>query len=403
MLRVVPLASFVACFACAASALTALSARAQELEIQIEPLFGPAATVEQWTLDESGTITADEQSVHWTDLRSIRWSREVADPKLAPFEVHLIGSGKVMADRIVLVDEAIQLELSGERLELPIEWVAGVVNREVSSDGQLAAATLDEDRLIVKLEEGEQAVDGLLESMTVDGVEFSFESNVREIDWSRIASLALATAGLEEAKQGARVRLDNGWVWFGEPKSFDGERLSLMIGQTPIEIDATQILSIEILSDRVLQLSDQEPLEVEERGLLLPARSYRRNVSVLGSPLRVLIAEEGSSGSYRTFERGLGVPSGTTIVFETLDYDRFATLIGLDETSDGRADCEVVIELDGSVAFRQRLSGRDAAMPVDLDLQGARQLTIRIEFGSGLELGDHVDFCDARLVRSTRQ
>lgn len=402
MLRSVRLAHVVALLTCVGTVLSASTLRAQDQPIQIEPLFGPSASVESWTLDEAGNLTSGEQSAHWTDFRSIRWDRTLADPALSTFDVRLVGGGKVMAERVVLLDEAIQLEFGGERVELPIEWVVGVINRSVAQSDTLDPATLDEDRIIVRLEEGDQAVDGLLEAMTVDGVEFAFEDNVRELDWSRIVSLALATAGLEEAKQGARVSLLNGWVWFGEPVSYDGTQLQIALGDTTISVPADQLLSIEMVSDRVAQLADREPLEVQSQGLLLPPRSFQRNASVLGSPLRVYVAREGGGGTYQEFSRGLGVPSGASLTFDVEDYDRFASLIGLDETSDGRADCEVVIELDGEEAFRQHLSGRDTAVPVDFELRGARSMTLRVEFGEGLELGDHVDFCDARLVRATR-
>ncbi|MEZ6109329.1 MAG: NPCBM/NEW2 domain-containing protein [Pirellulaceae bacterium] len=367
--------------------------------VMMEPLFGAPFQLGELVIDDDGLIATEQGDLHWTDFRSMHWTRNPVDPALDTFDVRLVGGGRVMAERIVMLDESIQLEWNGQRIAFPIEWFVGVINRDIAKGDQLQAATLDEDRVIVTLEDGQQEVDGLLEAMSVDGIEFSFEGNVRELPWNRVVSLSLATAGAEEAANGMRVTLMNGFTWFGTPVRMSASVLSLNVGGTELAIDATSIRSIEVVSDRMLQLADREPLQHEAIGLLLPPREFRRDASVLGSPLRVLVKPESGSPRYEEFRRGLGVPSGTTLVFDASGYDRFASLVGLDESSDGQADCEVVVELDGREVFRQRLAGSDPAIAVEVADRAAKTIDAPRRNGEGLELGDHVDFCDARLVR----
>ena len=373
-----------------------VTATAQDSEsARIVPIYGEPFTSSRLALDEQGQLLFDDgRSIHWTSVRRIEWKRPLEPSPALRWSVLLIGNGRLEANGVLLTDDSCRIATDAGEIIFPIEQLVGIVHRPNASAIPFEPAGVDEDRLVVRVEDGVQAIDGLLESIGLEGVEFEFEGAVRQIPWDRIVSLALATAGAGDSTEGMRVELIDGSSWFGRPLSCDGSSLRVAVGpDSSIDVALERVASLSIVSDRIVQLSSLEPLEHQSAGLLLPPRDWQRNRSVSGEPMRLV-----GSGS---FEFGLGVPSGTTLTFDGSDFDRFQATVGVDASTRGQGDCEVVVRLDDREAFRARVRGTDSSpINVDVPLDGASKLTLAVEFGEGLELGDHVDWCDARLVRT---
>ena len=49
--------------------------------------------------------------------------------------------------------------------------------------------------------------------------------------------------------------------------------------------------------------------------------------------------------------------------------------------------------------YRQAISGKDDARSIELDLTGVKRLTILVDFGEQLDIGDHLLLCNARLTK----
>ena len=57
------------------------------------------------------------------------------------------------------------------------------------------------------------------------------------------------------------------------------------------------------------------------------------------------------------------------------------------------------MQVDDREALRRRMRGKDAALPVDIEIRDGRKLTLRAEPGENLDIGDHVNWYDARLLQ----
>jgi hypothetical protein len=51
------------------------------------------------------------------------------------------------------------------------------------------------------------------------------------------------------------------------------------------------------------------------------------------------------------------------------------------------------------VLLAASVTGGDAPLSVDLDLTGVRRLAIVADFAGGLDVGDHLLLCDARVIK----
>jgi hypothetical protein len=135
------------------------------------------------------------------------------------------------------------------------------------------------------------------------------------------------------------------------------------------------------------------------------AKPWRRDRSVAGGVLSLPQHDESTNQRrVRRFDKGLGVHARSRLTFEVEDgFDQFAAVIGIDAETQGRGDCEFVVLADGREVYRQRVRGDDAPRDVNLDIAGVKRLTLLVEAGEELDLADHADWGDARLLKSTEE
>ncbi|MFW6163951.1 MAG: NPCBM/NEW2 domain-containing protein, partial [Planctomycetota bacterium] len=191
----------------------------------------------------------------------------------------------------------------------------------------------------------------------------------------------------------AVVHADDGTVVAGTIGGLTEGRLGLEAtfgGELSLALD--RLLRIEFRGGRLVFLSDLEPAEVRETPFFDLVWHWRRDRSVDGNPLRI---------GERTYRKGLGMHSRCELTY-ALDggYRRFLADVGLDEEIGDKGNVDVAVLVDGKAKFeRQGVTGRDAPIPVDVDVEGAKTLTLRVGFGRDFDICDHADWGHARLIR----
>jgi hypothetical protein len=148
---------------------------------------------------------------------------------------------------------------------------------------------------------------------------------------------------------------------------------------------------------KVQYLSDLKPLVMEHTPWFGGARSVdtppRPDRSLDGGPL----ALEG-----KTFPKGLAVRSRTQLVYRLgREFRRFQTVVGIDDSIANRGHAKLIIRGDDRVLFTADLSGNDKprGRALDLDVSGVNRLELFIDYGKNRDEGDHVDFCEARIIK----
>lgn len=190
----------------------------------------------------------------------------------------------------------------------------------------------------------------------------------------------------------------------------DGSRVTLLASKSRVaggilkaahvsgvawEIPLDAVFEIRVLRGRAVFLSDLPPLEAKQTPFLAGAREWplQRDRSVAGRPLRL---------GGREFPKGLGMHSRSTVTYELSGkYRAFHAIVGLDDTTVGEGTAACVVEVDGRRVFEEsKLSRQTGAkrLPV-LDVVGAKRLTLTVDFGQLGDSQDHVDWCDAVLLR----
>lgn len=154
-----------------------------------------------------------------------------------------------------------------------------------------------------------------------------------------------------------------------------------------------EIVSLEVLQGRAVFLSDLKPIQYEHQPYLGVQWPYVMDRSVVGQPLRL---------GGNVYDKGIGMHSQSRLTFNLEgQYRRFESWVGLDDVSGqgGRVMIRVLaddIPVGGDLGEVSSIHGPRF---VEADITGKKKLTLVVEFGAAGDVCDHVNWCDARLVR----
>ena len=188
----------------------------------------------------------------------------------------------------------------------------------------------------------------------------------------------------------------------------DGCRLSLaavqadartLTGKTlfgaTIAVPLDQVVALDIRQGRAAYLSDLKPTSYQYTPFFSEAPyTWVADGSVAGDDLRL-------GGG--TFTKGIGMHSASRITY-ALDgkYRRFDAMVGLDDRTGQLGNVRIQIMVDGKPrdwGWDKELTARDGPKEVRLNLAGARELTLVIDYGRFRFVQGQVNWADARLVK----
>jgi hypothetical protein len=101
-----------------------------------------------------------------------------------------------------------------------------------------------------------------------------------------------------------------------------------------------------------------------------------------------------------TYDKGIGMHSHSRLTYRLSGgFRRFEALAGLDD-KDGRGGAVRLRVLgDGEPLLERKVTSREGAVPIRLNVAGVRELTLEVDFGPYGDVRDVVDWADARLVK----
>jgi len=207
-----------------------------------------------------------------------------------------------------------------------------------------------------------------------------------------------------------QVYVDGGDVLQVESVAWDGNQFTAKLAAGPqVVIAPDKLRSIDLSRGKVQYLSRMEPRDVKYQTLfevLFPKLvkddvflfPYRRDTNLDGAPM--------SLGG-KTYSRGLALHSRTTLTYRIgSDYRRFQAVAGIDDRLRGVGGyVYLVVKGDGKLLFDAEIRDGDTPRPLDVDVTNVRDLEILCDFCKGTELsdlldiGDHLDLAEARVVK----
>ena len=143
---------------------------------------------------------------------------------------------------------------------------------------------------------------------------------------------------------------------------------------------------------RAIYLSDIRPSEYRFLPYLETKWPYKTDRNVTGGQLRC---------GGRLYLKGLGVHSAARLSYK-LDqpWRRFQAEAGIDDSTGGKGSVGFRVFVDGTLRYSSPpVRGGMPPQAISIDLAGAKQLDLVVDYGEAGDVMDHADWLNARLVK----
>lgn len=382
--------------------------------------FGKFASAQEWTLksidgkttsvalasiDEKGNLSSSDGKAiaNLGDLRELLSSKPPPQ-KLAPQSgilLDLIGGGRIGGVSIETKGESLALKLSGEnapQVHIPLDAVAAVrfqpaAQQPVFQDA-LANPSTDSDQILAIAEGQLQPLKGLLSKITPEAVEFDFQGQTQKLEKSKVFGIVLAKTSAAPPRH-HRLMLTDGSVLPAKSLRYADGGFQMQSGDATSTIPAALVQRIEFKSDRLVFLSDLDPIAVQEKPLLMLPKPWQRDRAIRGGGIKLGGVE---------YTKGIGCQPRSQLTFKLPSgAESFLAVVGLDASTKGKGSCIFQVMGDGRSLFQRAVTGKDTPVELNLDVSGVEELTLIVEPGDDLDLSDHADWADARLLLKASQ
>ncbi len=333
-----------------------------------------------------------------------------ADRKHA-IHVELVDQSLLAASGYTVRGGVAQLVLSGgAKLEVPtraIRWVrfsaaADADEKLTKQWSEITETKADGDLLVVRKSGALDYLEGVQGDIDADTCNFELDKEPVPVKRAKVEGVVYFHSAAAELPEAA-----------GQLLSSDGSRLS--IGKVELADDKIKIatpagitlsLSLEDISrfdfssGKIAYLSDLDPESAthvpylgfaEEPAALREFYKYRRDIGFEQNPLRL---------DGKTYRKGLSLSSRSVLVYKLPGKFRlFRGTIGIDDSVRETGDVHLAIKGDGKTLWEGEVRGTDPARELELEIVGVKRLEVLVDYGGGLDIGDRLDLCEARVTK----
>jgi hypothetical protein len=381
-------------------------------DFEVQPLEGPRLAGRLIGLDAKQVTVETSSGRVSLDLAKVASLSARSKPLPPPAKVwiDLVEGSALAAEEYTVHEGRARIALAGgDVLELPVHEVAAV--RFLAGPEALAAQwarilalKAQSDMLVVAKADSLDYHKGVLGDVTAVQAHFELDGEPLEVKRSKVYGLIYyhAAAG-GPTPEGAYTVLDAGGSrWSVRGLAFSDHWEWITAGGRTVRRGPEQLAAADLSRGKIVFLSDLVPDSAVYTPLWgmekeLPSRLElfrpRQDQNMESKPLRI---------GGKTYAKGLWLHSRTEMIYRLPGrFSRFEAVAGIDDDVRPRGHVRLVIRGDDKVLLDTTVSGndKDAVHPISLDLSGVRRLVILVDYGDDLDVADHLDLGDARLIK----
>ena len=377
-------------------------ATSAEQEFVIELVDGSRIEGAIRSIDAQGLFTGTNlpDSLKLDDVVSLDSGKSVERIPKFDATIHLTDGGKLYVREPAISEEKVVFRSGSELSEVPLQSLKAIVWRESPTvDRQLNNPSPDKDAVMVDTPDGERGVEGIVELLDNERLQINYQSRSRTIGLSKINAIVMANLGMDPPSGPiATITMTDGSTVAGAISMMSGGALSVQLTGGSINLMVKNIAKIEIPSDRLIFLSDLEPVEVQQNTDFAVFRPWQKDRSVENNPMTI---RYGSTDKVMEIKKGLGTQAFSLLTFNNSEaFDRFNAVVGIEGETRGRGDCQMVVMGDGIELWSQRVRGTDDPVEIDVEIEDINQITLVVYPGENFDLGDHANWGNARFVKT---
>lgn len=371
------------------------------VSFQGEPRVG------EWRGLSDGQITialaGKDESVPLSEVLEVRFRGEPAKLDKPSAIVSLWDGSKLGATQSQIVNKRLKFTSAvlGE-LSLPQGEVASVRFSDRFDEDEQWSKLVDRenktDLLVIRKEQTLDYLDGVVVEVTDKSVKFLLDGEEVSTKREKIFGLIFARRPNNPKPPAVRVELSNGDVLMASSLVGTPTGVSVTTAtKTEVTVPLEKLKLLDFSQGKLRYLSQDPPRDVKYTRGIQDGPAFVQD--------RAFYAPELKPMGMRAFARGLCIRPQTSLRYRLGgDYRRLQAIVGIDESvKDGNGDCDLTITGDGKQLVKLRVTARDTARPIDLDVADVVVLEITVGFGgdaaTNVDLGDNLDLADAKLIK----
>jgi len=357
------------------------------------------------------TIEADGKAtpVGLENVLELRLASGPGSPSPGPAEVtlRLRDGGSLGCRGVVTKDRTVEADtVSAGAASFPLSAVQAIRFRSADPAvddkwDELLRETPERDVLVVRSGDVLDRLEGTVSEIDAENLTFLVGESRVAIPRSRpkLFGVVLGRSSAAKAEAIGEIRFRNGDRLPVRELRFSGEAFGAVTtsgGEVAPAIGSIQ--GIDFGQGKVQFLSK------------LPPREQQHTAYYGDEPLFVLLADRSFEGKDRpirierqTFRTGLVIRSRTKLTWRLGgEFRRLTAVAGIEQARRSNREggiVELTISADGKTLFSRKVSKSDPPIPLDLNLAGARELTVFVDYGGDDDTGDHLALGDARLIK----
>ena len=320
----------------------------------------------------------------------------------AKYAIRLASGGTMQTSEFAVKDGEIMFKTQFGNQVVGVASVRAILFRPLQVGPVVKKAiqnpSKNNDQVVAESSSGPKTARGLVEEINDEKVKFNYKGTSRTIPNSKV--IAVVMANLQEKKLSgviATFKFKDSSSAVGVVRSLADGKMKIGLSDSTLEIALTDIVSINIQNDRLTYLSDLEPSDAEYNSIVAPKRTIAVDKNFDGKALKLIWP---SSKKTQTFSRGIVAHSYSKIVYTNKEFDRFTAICGIDSTISGNGHCVVTIRGDGVKLWSSEIAASKDPAEIDIDVDGYESIEIVVDYGKHLDMGDHVVFGNARLLKT---
>jgi len=363
-------------------------------------------------------VDGEQVELPLAQLRDLQSAAEPAEPRAAGAWVELTDGSALSVVAWTVQDGKARLEIvDGSVCEVASEMVRSVRFSPPGGPLDKAWAELQEveaaaDLLVIRAADNSlDYLEGLVGDIQGEEVEFDLDDEQLQVRREKVAGVIYYHPAAAHAGEPlCTVTTAGGTLWRVRQLTLENDRLRLTSsGGLQVELPLMVMQRIDFASRAVVLLSELEPVSVRwtpywptkvpELSAALERVYQPRRLGAAGGE-QPLLATGPEGKGVRPYDQALRIRSRTEIVYRLAGaYRRFTAVAGIDARARDAGDAQLRVLVDDQPRVELRAAGEDPPHQLDIDVTGAMRLTIVVDYGDELDIGDHLNLCDARLIK----
>jgi hypothetical protein len=377
--------------------------------LQGDPVAGSISALSSQEITLSGKNGDTRYALD--QLQSVVFDQQASPAKEATTLITLHDGSSFHAKSIALTGEKCTVAIADTRSFIcRADSVRDIQFRSLTAEAlqqyrQIIAADSAEDILIVQRQSGAiDQLEGIVEAIDGEFVTFNFGGDKIPVEITKLAGIRLVKpANKETSKSLCRITDTLNNIWCASQLKLVSETQELQIktctGES-LSLNLSELSRLDFSSNNILYLSDIPPETLEWtpflsgnliRKRLSKVYEPRMDISIDGTPLMV---------GTKSYSKGMSIHSRTVISLRLPDtYSKLQMDIGIDPSMNGRGHVQLTILGDNKQLFQDSVAGSDKPRTLDIDIVGARRITIKVDYGKNLDIGDQLNMGNARVLK----